>query len=155
MNFVILSEEEVYNGSKRWLINNGYAIIAGQPARGVDHLPVIEIKMPSGDKGSRDAYKPDLVAFKDDLFFIIECKPEYNDSDRIKILNILNSEERLYNFYVELKQYQLLRRVGYGKAVREFYNDIRGILAFSGMPGPACELKKLIVEDWKGKGILL
>ena len=40
----MLSEEEVYNGAKRILKNNNYTLLAGQPPRGVDHLPVVEIK---------------------------------------------------------------------------------------------------------------
>jgi len=56
---MLLSEEEVYNGAKRWLRKNGYIVLAGQPARGVDHLPVIEIKQPTGDKENKLAYKPE------------------------------------------------------------------------------------------------
>ncbi len=146
----MLTEEEVYNGAKRWLRKNGFSVIAGQPARGVDHLPVIEIKLPSGDKGSRDAYKPDLVAYKDGVFYIVECKPEYNEGDRIKILEVLNSEERIKYFYNELKQYQLLDRLNYSGTLGVFSTSIRGMLAFSGSAGPNCELSKLIVSDWKG-----
>ena len=152
---MVLTEEEVYNGSKRWLRNNGYQVIAGQPARGVDHLPVIEIKLPSGDKGSRDAYKPDLVAYKNGIFFIIECKPVYDDGDRRKILDTLGSKERLKSFYNELDQYHLLTRVGYSDGFERFSGSVRGFLAFSGNKGPACELKKLIVQDWKGTAILV
>ena len=43
----MLTEEEVYNGTKNWLLNNGFSILAGQPPRGVDHLLVIEIKNPT------------------------------------------------------------------------------------------------------------
>ena len=150
-----LTEEEVYNGSKRWLRKNGYQVIAGQPARGVDHLPVIEIKLPSGDKGSRDAFKPDLVAYKNGVFFIIECKPEYNDGDRVKILEVLQSKERLKHFFNELNQYQLLSRVGYSQSLDSFFDSVQGILAYSGMPGPPCELHKLIVRDWKGLATLI
>lgn len=149
-----LTEEEVYNGAKRWLQQNGYIVLAGQPARGVDHLPVIEIKLPSGDKGSRDAYKPDLLAFRDGIFYIIECKPAYNDGDRLKVLDVLRSDERLRHLYHELRQYRLLQRVGYEKSEAKFLQDVDGILAFSGAPCPTCELHQLIVADWKGHAAL-
>lgn len=106
----MLSEEEVYNGAKRWLMKNGYTILAGQPARGVDHLPVIEIKDPTGEKGSKDSYKPDLVAFKDDVFFIVECKPAFDHGDNLKIQDVLSSLTRLQNLYIELSQYNLLKK---------------------------------------------
>ena len=152
---MVLSEEEVYNGAKRWLRKNGYMVIAGQPARGVDHLPVIEIKLPSGDKGSRDAYKPDLIAFKEGIFYIVECKPEFDAGDRIKIIDVLESKERLHNFYTELEQYQLIKKTGYHGTSNEFCSAVKGILAFSGSIGPHCELQKLIVADWKGTATLI
>ncbi len=151
----ILTEEEVYNGAKRWLRSNGYIVLAGQPARGVDHLPVIEIKMPTGNKGSNSSYKPDFVAFKNGMFYIVECKPEYNEGDRQKILDILNSKERLSNFYEELSQYQLLTRAGFVGNIEDFYNSVRGILAFSGEHAPVCEMEQLVVEDWKGKATMI
>ena len=151
----ILTEEEVYNGAKRWLRNNDYNVLAGQPARGVDHLPVIEIKMPTGNKGSNSSYKPDLVAFKNGIFYIVECKPEYNEGDRQKILDVLNSKERLNNFYEELSQYQLLNRAGFTGSIDEFYNSVSGVLAFSGVPNSVCEMEQLVVEDWKGKATMI
>ena len=146
----MLSEEEVYNGAKRWFRNNGYLVIAGQPARGVDHLPVIEIKNPTGDKGSKYSYKPDLVAYKNNKFFIIECKPEYNEDDISKINDILLSDTRLKSFYSEINQYNLFDKIGYHPTFIMFKNSIEGVLAFSGSPGPSCNLHKLIIESWQG-----
>ena len=76
----MLTEEEVYNGTKKILIKNNYTLLGGQPPRGVDHLPVIEIK--SGlnrEKGSKDSFKPDLVAYRDGILIIIECKPDLDN----------------------------------------------------------------------------
>lgn len=150
-----LTEEEVYNGTKRWLRKNGYILLAGQPPRGVDHLPVIEIKQPTGEKGSRDSYKPDLVAFKDGIFYIIECKPGYDTGDLQKVTGILNSEARLFHFYRELQQYQLLHQVNYTAPYGEFRNCVAGILAFSGHYSTSCPLQQLIVTDWKGQARLI
>ncbi|CAM3447140.1 hypothetical protein [Pseudostreptobacillus hongkongensis] len=147
----MLTEEEVYNGAKRWLRKNGFDVIAGQPARGVDHLPVIEIKNPTGDKGSKYAYKPDLVAYKDNIFYIIECKPGYDSDDNSKINDVLVSETRLKSFYTEIEQYKLFDRIGYHPTFDTFKNSIEGVLAYSGNPGPLCNLHKLIVETWQGK----
>lgn len=146
----MLSEEEVYNGAKRWLMKNGYTILAGQPARGVDHLPVIEIKDPTGEKGSKDSYKPDLVAFKDDVFFIVECKPAFDHGDNLKIQDVLSSLTRLQNLYIELSQYNLLKKVHYSKDFGIFKQSIKGVLAYSGNQGPEIPLNHLIVESWTG-----
>lgn len=148
---MLLTEEEVYNGAKRWLRKNGYVVLAGQPARGVDHLPVIEIKQPTGDKGSKDAYKPDLVAYKDGLFYIVECKPGFDTGDLNKVTDVLTSKERLLNFYHELAQYQLLRRVNYTSVFSDFSHSVEGVLAFSGSCKTQCPLHQLVVTDWKGQ----
>ena len=147
----MLTEEEVYNGAKRWLRKNDFMVIAGQPARGVDHLPVIEIKNPTGDKGSKFSYKPDLVAYKNNVFYIIECKPDYDLNDNMKINEILQSENRLKSFYAEMDQYQLFDRIKYHPTFADFKQSVEGVLAFSGACGPNCSLHKLIVESWQGK----
>ena len=146
----MLTEEEVYNGAKRWLHKNGFFVIAGQPARGVDHLPVIEIKHPTGDKGSKYSYKPDLVAYKNSIFYIIECKPGYDSDDNTKINDVLSSETRLKSLYTEIEQYQLFNKIGYHPSFSNFKDSIEGVLAFSGSLGPNSNLHKLIVESWQG-----
>lgn len=151
----MLSEEEVYNGAKRWLQKNGYQVIAGQPARGVDHLPVVEIKRPTGNKGSRNAYKPDLIAYRDGRFFIMECKPLFDLGDLKKLNEVLTSSDRLAQLYAELDQYHLLQRVGYGGSLSDFCSSVSGILAFSGAACPTCPLSQLIVADWKGSATLI
>lgn len=150
----MLTEEEVYNGTKNWLLNNGFSILAGQPPRGVDHLPVVEIKNPTGEKGSRDAYKPDLVAYKNEIFFIIECKPKYDSGDDIKLHNVLSSQDRLFFFYRELQQYKLLSKINYNKSFDVFANHVNAMLANSESYKTECELKQLIVQSWLGDAIM-
>ena len=146
----MLTEEEVYNGTKNWLLKNGFSVLAGQPPRGVDHLPVIEIKNPTGEKGSRDAYKPDLVAYKNDEFHIIECKPKYDLGDDIKLHKTLSSPERLFFFYRELQQYKLLAKINYSRPFEIFSSQVRGMLANSEGYHSECELEQLIVSSWLG-----
>lgn len=153
----MLTEEEVYNGAKRWLNKNGFIVVAGQPARGVDHLPVIEIKEPTGDKGSRNSYKPDLIAYRieDNAFCIIECKPAYNEDDYEKIISVLSSNERKKAFYNELTQYRILNKVHYTKDFAYFDSSLFGIISFSGDSGPVKNIQKLIVTSWKGTAYLI
>lgn len=127
-----LDEERVYAGTKRFLKNNGFLVLAGQPPRGVDHIPVIEIKDPNFiGKGSRNAYKPDLVAFKNNNFYIIECKPQYDLGDYHKLKSILSSDERLHAFYNELTQRGLLRKNNINLSYEYFKSNIFGVLSYS------------------------
>ena len=147
----ILSEEEVYNGTKNWLLKNGYLPIAGQPARGVDHLPVVEIKSGNGFRGSFESYKPDLLAIKDGFIYIIECKPKFDKGDCEKINDVLSSPDRIRNFYNELAQYKLLKNNDINYSLEDFSNHLIGVLAFSGNKGPETNLKKIIVKTWTGE----
>ncbi|MEL5900796.1 hypothetical protein AAGC94_22590 [Clostridium sporogenes] len=127
----MLSEEEVYIGTKKLLKKNHFYILAGQPARGNDHLPVVEIKSGTNyNKGSKHSYKPDLVAFKNDIFYIIECKPTFDLGDYNKLVEILSSKIRLKMFFTELNQRNLLTRVNYKHSFAHFKDNIQGCLAY-------------------------
>ena len=149
-----LSEDQVYLGTKKWLIANGYVVLAGQPARGTDQLPVIEIKLPTGNKGSRYSYKPDLFAYKDGVFYIIECKPLFNHSDCEKIWGVLDNPERIRALYEEAKQYHLFDKVGYTGDCSDFANGLKGIVAYGPPPHHQDNIIHIVVETWLGDAVI-
>lgn len=153
----MLSEEEVYLGTKNLLFNNKFKILAGQPPRGVDHLPVIEIKDPQNfKKGSKESFKPDLLSYKNNTFYIVECKPEYNISDEIKLLKILNDKTRLKIFYEEIKQRKLLEKHDINQSLEEFIVSTKGVLSYSGnIQENYDDLIHIIIEDFSGHGYIL
>lgn len=129
---MILDEERVYLGTKAFFKNNDFIILAGQPPRGSDSFPVIEIKDSNNtDKGSKNSFKPDLVAYKDNCFYIVECKPEYNNDDYLKLKSILESDERLESFFSELNQRNLLRRNNIHTSIDDFKLNVYGVLSYS------------------------
>jgi len=100
-----MNEEAVYSAAKTWLRLKGWDVIGGQPPSGTDHLPVIEIKNDAvHEKGSRGAYKPDLVALKDATIAFIECKPKYDFDDHHKLESILGSHRRLRSAWNEIRR---------------------------------------------------
>ena len=118
-----MTEEEIYLGTKNYLIKNQFLVIAGQPPRGVDHLPVIEIKDNNSNKGSKFSYKPDLIAFKNDKTIIIECKPLFDYGDYTKLKSILANPTRIQNLYNELKQYHLFEKIQYTKSINKIVRE--------------------------------
>jgi len=102
----------VYVLAKRGLLLSGWTVLGGQPPRGTNHLPVIEIKDPlRSGKGSRGAYKPDLVAwFPPHHLLIVECKPTHDNPDAVKLRAILADEARQRELWGEISQRGLLRR---------------------------------------------
>jgi hypothetical protein len=150
-----LSEEEVYIGTKLFLKKNMFSIIGGQPPRGVDHLPVIEIKSGTNlEKGSKDAYKPDLIAYKNGIFYIIECKPSYNEMDFRKIQDVFSSVDRIKSLFLELTQRRIFQKLNYNKELDNFQNSLKGVLAYSGNYFNNELIGHIVVEDYKGKGLM-
>ena len=146
-----MTEEEVYQGSKHYLLNNGFILLAGQPPRGVDHLPVIEIKENNAEKGSKFAYKPDQVAYKDGYFIIIECKPSFDYDDYLKLKSVINSPIRVRNFYTELQQYHLLEKAGFTESFDFFCSHLKISLAYSGEQNRKySDINHIIVRNWQG-----
>jgi hypothetical protein len=168
----MLSEEEVYNGAKRILQKNNYILLAGQPPRGVDHLPVVEIKSGTNkEKGSKDSFKPDLVAYKDNIMLIIECKPNFNNNDLQKLHEVLNSNSRVLAFYNELSERGLLNKISNGIKFDEFKKIVFGSLAYGSNSSanniilesstlyPANEsnnkIYHILVNSWLGSGYII
>lgn len=90
---------------KRHLRAKGFQILGGQPPSGTDHFPVLEIKgLVDSARGSRESFKPDLVAFSDGSIWIIEIKPKFSSLDSIKLSEVLGSKTRIGNFISELIQ---------------------------------------------------
>jgi hypothetical protein len=105
LNIRGLSEGYVYQVIKKYLHEEGWSILGGQPPGGTDHIPVIEIKDPEHlGKGSKGSYKPDLVTFNKKLnrIELIELKPGYSRSDQLKLEEILANPLRLLSFRDEL-----------------------------------------------------
>lgn len=148
---LILSEEKVYIGTKNFLLKNNFVLLGGQPPRGTDALPVIEVKTESNTtKGSKHSYKPDLVAYKDPFFYIVECKPTYCKSDVDKLKSILDSEDRIYCFYSELKQRNILNNINYSCSFDDFKSSIKIVISYSGPPVIDTTVSHIVVKDFLG-----
>ena len=99
---------DLYIALKRHLRNTGWTILGGQPPSGSDHLPVIEIKLNHGlAKGSKDSYKPDLMAIRRDQLMLFEIKPGYSQNDFEKLEAILNSQQRIQSLWNEIRERKL------------------------------------------------
>ena len=128
-----MNEDEVYVLAKKALRDEGWMLLAGQPPSGCDHLPVVEVKDPARDGlGSGGAFKPDLIAHRDGVILICECKPVYSASDEQKVLGIVNNQSRLAELEDELETRNLWRRHEISRPREGFV--WRGALAYAGPP---------------------
>lgn len=108
-----MKEDEVYFHTKSVLEQNGFVILGGQPPRGTDIYPVVEIKDANNDaRGSRGSFKPDLVVASESTILIVECKPSFSIKDVEKLREIRASRERRQALAEEINQRGLLERHG-------------------------------------------
>ena len=116
-----MREDEVYFYTKEWFKLKGFKIIAGQPPKGSDNIPVLEIKDVNYlDNGSKGSFKPDLVTINSNNIIIIECKPKYDSSDKDKLLSVLFDDNRKFLLYEQLNQRNLLVKSSYDKFFSSF-----------------------------------
>lgn len=151
-----MKEDEVYISTKAFLIKQSWTLLAGQPPNGCDHLPVVEIKMSERiGIGSFGSYKPDLIASKNGIFLIIECKPDHSIDDAKKILSILSDQCRVENLYEEILQRRLFERRGIIIHKNDFRANLWGALAHSGIAKKEEKLLVLTLRNINGDGELL
>jgi hypothetical protein len=126
-------ETKLYIALKNHLRNTGWHLIAGQPPSGTDHLPVLEIKSQVGDeRGSRDSYKPDLVAVSLNQLLIVEIKPSYSANDDAKLIRTLTVENRIASLWSEVENRSLKDAAGNKIAERKAEFELRAALAYAG-----------------------
>ncbi len=143
-----MREDQVYVLAKRGLVLSGWTVLAGQPPRGTNHLPVVEIKDPlRSGKGSGGAYKPDLVAwFPPHHLLIVECKPQRDDSDAAKLRAILGDIDRQRELWEEIVQRGLLRRADIEAPAFKAVHFLGALAHGSGTMSPMPDLGVIICK---------
>lgn len=142
-----LTETAVYLKVKKHLKTTGWSLLAGQPPSGTDHLPVIEIKddFTSGN-GSKGSFKPDLVAWKNDVLVFIELKPMFNAPDQVKVENVLNSPLRIEALWEDLVQRRTKIATGELLQAKKPQTRVVGGLGYGGVQGEHPHLWTFLVK---------
>jgi hypothetical protein len=149
-----MEEDEIYIATKVFLAKRGWVMLAGQPPNGCNHLPVVEIKLPGRQGiGSRGAYKPDLIAAKQNVFLLIECKPAYNQGDADKLNTILGNADRMDALFAELTQRHIFERHKMAISQNVFRENTLGALAYGESPGQKADAPNSIRDPGLTTGI--
>jgi Holliday junction resolvase len=96
------SEYDVTYSVKEWLIHHSWRVVAFDPpgAQGTFSIPNPS-KKEKGYKGQTGTQSPDIIAIKNNIILIIECK-DYGDlkikQDIIKLNEFLQNESRMNVF---------------------------------------------------------
>jgi hypothetical protein len=84
-------EEEIYIKFKDKMLREGWILVAGEPPKGTENRPVLEIK-PKKTKGSKNSIKPDAVFLKTNKLLIVEFKDKFSKEDETRMINLIESE---------------------------------------------------------------
>ena len=84
-------EEEIYLKFKDKMLREGWILVAGEPPKGTENRPVLEIK-PKKTKGSKNSIKPDAVFLKTNELLIVEFKDEFSKEDETRMINLIESK---------------------------------------------------------------
>lgn len=111
-----MTEGHIHIIVRRELKKLGWRLIAGQyPGGSDDELHSLSIvdpivardDSPDPRRHSENKLIPDLIALKNNSLLIIEMKPDYSESDRNKLNELIN--ERLDNLFDALRKFALER----------------------------------------------
>lgn len=151
-----MTEGHVYIATKAILTRVSATLVAGQPPSGTDHLPVVEIKDPARVlKGSRGAFKPDLIAWFEPHLFVIECKPKRSIADIAKLHEVLDSPERLYLLHHELTQRGILMRSGITLSAQAMAQYVIGAIAYHEARQQEERVAVIGVDGTDGRGVIV
>src|SRR6266496_6729349 len=87
-----VSKEEnvVYQKLKKYLQEQNWIILGGEPPGGTNHILVIEVRDSLNfEKGSKGSKKIDLVAYTSPFFLLLELKNSYSYSDIHKLNELM------------------------------------------------------------------
>ncbi len=139
-------------------MENNFRILAGQPPRGTDRFPVIEIKDPnSGLKGSKYSFKPDLVVANDEKLFVVECKPSYSQADVSKLIGVSDDSGRRHMLFIELKDRKTFEQGNLNKVflIESNFNErLDYCVAYAGSYVQEDRVCSLVLEESTGAGTM-
>lgn len=93
-----LREDYIHFAIRQFLRESDWQLVAGEYPNGSDdELPRLNImdpllardNSPDHRRHSKNKLVPDLVAYKDQIIFLVEMKPKYSYEDEKKLLDIL------------------------------------------------------------------
>jgi len=151
-----MREDEIYIATKKWFKSYHFEIIGGQPPNGSDNIPVIEIKDRFiKEKGSKGAYKPDLIVINENCLVIVECKPTDSKTDEEKLLKVMNSEIRKKLLFDELMKRGMVEKykdIKYFNSYEAFKDKLRYCLSHNGSVRKMNYVSCLNIENIDGEG---
>lgn len=126
-----VDEEQVFQSIRMALEARGWSILAGQAARGSTDLPVVQARVGT-TKGSKGAFKPDLVVSKAGYLLVLELKPRFSQADVAKCATLANCDRLVDSLLVDLSSRRRwpTDRVGRPQRPTQFLTGV----AYQGLP---------------------
>lgn len=110
MKSLLAREDVIHFSVRKYLKNVGWTLIAGEYPNGSDdELHSLRImdpyfardESPDHRRHSLNKLVPDLIAYKDNEFLIVEMKPQYSKADEEKLVELLSVREEDLTIYLQ------------------------------------------------------
>ena len=102
MSLFLKREDVIHSSVRKYLKNLGWMLIAGEYPNGSDdELHSLRImdpyfardESPDHRRHSLNKLVPDLIAYRDSEFLVIEMKPQYSSDDEAKLVELLSDRK--------------------------------------------------------------
>ena len=114
-----MKEDYIHYAAREFLKKEDWILIAGEYPNGSDdELHSLKImdrylardNSPDSRRHSLNKLVPDLIAYKDNEFLIVEMKPTYSKSDEEKLEEIMTTRIQELTYYLEefLERYKII-----------------------------------------------
>jgi len=150
----MLNESEIYLSIKKWLKENEWVILGGEPPGGTNDIPLLELKdidyMGKGSKGSK---KIDVISYQNGFFLLLELKSRFSYSDVRKLNEIVGDKNWRLAFIMALREKRVFENSGITLPSESLYIDttryyIKSVgFNYTGKVGPRDFVTFLVSRD--------
>jgi len=65
--------------------DKGWKIVGGQPPKGTSPVDVVRLRLKTSARGGFSGFIPDLIANKENVVIVFECKPKMSVENEVKL----------------------------------------------------------------------
>jgi len=89
--------------------DKGWKIVGGQPPKGTSPVDVVRLRLKTSARGGFSGFIPDLIANKENVVIVFECKPKMSVENEVKL-------DRVFSIFSEdylARKFRLIKGVKY------------------------------------------
>jgi hypothetical protein len=123
------NEYVITYGAKLYLIEKKWDVIAYNPPGSQGTFTIPNPSKDGREKGQTGSESPDVIAVKDGFVLIVECKPNFDSGDSLKLKRLSQDEQKMEVLDILIRRVCKANEIGLPETLQYIY-----ALAYSGQP---------------------